>query len=85
MARMDLKTCLGEMGPLDRESFALKCGTSIGHLANVSYGKTCGPALAVAIERESCGQVTRADLRPHDYWLIWPDLKAPADGEAKVA
>ncbi|MCM2569732.1 helix-turn-helix domain-containing protein [Achromobacter xylosoxidans] len=30
-----------------------------------------------AIERATCGSVTRQDLRPDDYWLIWPDLPAP--------
>lgn len=33
---------------------------------------------AVAIERHTQGAVTRAELRPDDYWLIWPDLPAPA-------
>lgn len=31
----------------------------------------------LAIERATQGAVTRADLRPDDYWLIWPDLQAP--------
>lgn len=31
----------------------------------------------LAIERATKGEVTRADLRPDDYWLIWPDLPAP--------
>jgi len=39
----------------------------------------------VAIERATGGQVTRQELRPDDYWLIWPDLPAPAHAEAKVA
>ena len=25
------------------------------------------------------GAVTRQELRPNDYWLIWPDLPAPAE------
>ena len=32
----------------------------------------------VHIERITSGAVTRIDLRPDDYWLIWPDLPAPA-------
>lgn len=32
----------------------------------------------VAIERATAGAVTRADLRPDDYWLYWPDLPAPS-------
>lgn len=35
----------------------------------------------VAIERATHGQVTRKDLRPNDYSLIWPEL---ADSEASV-
>ena len=30
----------------------------------------------VAIELATNGQVTRQDLRPDDYWLIWPELVA---------
>jgi len=35
-----------------------------------------GPAMheqSTAIERATCGQVTRADLRPHDWQQIWPE------------
>lgn len=31
----------------------------------------------LSIERATKGAVKRSDLRPDDYWLIWPDLKAP--------
>jgi DNA-binding transcriptional regulator YdaS (Cro superfamily) len=33
--------------------------------------------LCAAIEKATAGQVTRQELRPEDYWLIWPDLPAP--------
>ena len=29
------------------------------------------------IESATDGEITRQDMRPKDYWLIWPDLKAP--------
>lgn len=29
----------------------------------------------VAIERVTAGEVTRKDLRPHDWHEIWPELK----------
>ena len=29
------------------------------------------------IERATNGAVTRQDLRPDDYWRIWPDLAPP--------
>jgi DNA-binding transcriptional regulator YdaS (Cro superfamily) len=32
----------------------------------------------LAIERVTNGLITRQELRPEDYWLIWPDLEAPA-------
>lgn len=31
----------------------------------------------VSIERVTAGAVTRQELRPDDYWRIWPDLPAP--------
>lgn len=39
----------------------------------------------LAIERATSGAVTRAELRPDDYWLIWPDLPAPAGKEPQAA
>lgn len=33
----------------------------------------------MAIERATNGAVTRQELRPDDYWLIWPDLTAPEE------
>lgn len=33
-----------------------------------------GPAHCVAIERATKGAVTRRDLRPDDWHLIWPEL-----------
>jgi DNA-binding transcriptional regulator YdaS (Cro superfamily) len=34
--------------------------------------------LSVLIEKQSDKQITRQELRPDDYWLIWPDLPTPA-------
>lgn len=36
---------------------------------------------AVAIERATEGAVTRRDLRPDDWHLIWPELSAPAESK----
>jgi len=59
----------------DRATFAIRCDTSLGHLTNVAYGyKPCSPELAVSIERESGGAVTRPELRPEDWRKIWPEL-----------
>lgn len=43
----------------------------------VNGGRRVPAAYCVAIERTTGGEVTRQELRPDDYWLIWPDLKAP--------
>jgi DNA-binding transcriptional regulator YdaS (Cro superfamily) len=67
-------------------SFAKRIGVTRVYLSQIKAGQNGrqpSPALCVAIERESGGAVTRADLRPTDYWLIWPDLPAP--GAAKGA
>jgi len=37
-----------------------------------------GASNCLAIERATEGKVTRQELRPDDYWLIWPDLPHPA-------
>lgn len=71
---VDLKTYLQSLPLAQREKFALKCGTTLGHLTNVMYGyKPCGPELAVAIERESLKKVSRRELRG-DWHRIWPEL-----------
>lgn len=72
---MDLKTYAFKLDDSERDQFAGRCGTSWAHIRNIGYGqKTCGEKLAVAIERETGRQVTRRDLRPNDWWLIWPEL-----------
>lgn len=75
-----LKDYLCKFTRIERGRIAVKCGTTLGHLTNIANGyKPCSPSLALALERESSGAVTRQDLRPNDYWLIWPDLPAPAE------
>jgi DNA-binding transcriptional regulator YdaS (Cro superfamily) len=70
---MELKAFLSPMSPEQREAFADLCGSSAGHLRNICYGKSCAPALAVAIEKLSDGLVTRKELRD-DWRDIWPEL-----------
>lgn len=43
-----------------------------------------------AIELATAGEVTRRDLRPNDWWLIWPELvteefKVPESSPPKEA
>ena len=41
-------------------------------------------ARCLGIERATDGHVTRADLRPTDYWEHWPDLPAPEAAPAEA-
>lgn len=52
----------------ERETFAVACVTSVGHLRNVAYGKPCREKLAISIERESRGLVTIESLCPDADW-----------------
>lgn len=40
-------------------------------------GRIPSPENCLSIEKATKGKVTRQELRPNDFWLIWPDLKAP--------
>lgn len=54
-----------------------RTGTTRGYLRQIAYGhKTSSAEVASAIERETSALVTRKDLRPDDWPLIWPELAA---------
>lgn len=68
---MDLKAYLSTMTLKQRSAFAERCGTTGGHLRNVSYGyRPAAEALAIAIERESLGSVLVEELRPDVDWAV---------------
>lgn len=72
---MDLKTYLSAKTKEEREEFAAKCESTLGHIQNVMYGiRPCAADLAVHIFRESDGLVTRWELRPLDWHKFWPEL-----------
>lgn len=82
---MDLKTYLSSLDVPRRDEVAAACGTTRGHLQNISYGlRTCSAELATALERESKGAVTRRDLRPDDWQAIWPELVASPEPKAEA-
>jgi DNA-binding transcriptional regulator YdaS (Cro superfamily) len=59
-------------------------GCTPSYISQLASGhRKASPALAVWIEAWTSGAVTRADLRPDDYWLIWPDLTAPPESERR--
>jgi DNA-binding transcriptional regulator YdaS (Cro superfamily) len=52
-----------------QESFAERCGTSIGYLRQIAYGhRKCVAELAINIERESKRAVTCEELCPTADW-----------------
>lgn len=72
---MEFKPFFFGLSPAERESFARKCETSVGHLQNVAYGfRPASAELAVLIERNSKKRVTRVDLFPDRFSRIWPEL-----------
>lgn len=66
---MTLKDFFRSMPVSDREAFAERCDTTVGHLRNVAYGlRPCGESLAINIDRESRGEVRCDELRPDVDW-----------------
>lgn len=54
-----------------------RTGTSRGYLRQIAYGnKQASAALAMSLERESSGALSRRSLSPDDWNLIWPELAA---------
>ena len=65
MRRMELRTYINLLSTPDQSAFADRIGSSIGYLRKaISIGQEIGPELAIAIERETNGEVTVAELRP---------------------
>jgi len=62
---MGLHQYLSKFPRDQREEFARRCDTTLGHLNNVMYGyKPCSIELAVAIERESDQEIAAESLCP---------------------
>lgn len=80
---MELKTYLRPMSAAERDKFARRCGTTIGHMTNVAgHHKPCSPKLAAAIEVQSGGEVSRQEMRD-DWREIWLELR-PIKRSAKA-
>lgn len=72
---MELKQFLFAMPTIERQAFAESVGTTAKHLTNVAYGiRPLDEKVCVAIEQHTKKIVTRQDLRPDDWHLIWPEL-----------
>lgn len=65
-----------------RSDLARAIGVNYAYLYQMERGlRAVSPARAVLLERATQGAVTRKDLRPNDWHLIWPELVA-AEQEA---
>lgn len=75
MRRVKLSTYIKRFSSNERAAFALKVGTTVGHLNNVAYEQRVASAaltrqIALCTER----QVAEWELRPNDWFLIWDAL-----------
>lgn len=65
----ELQKFLKAMPPDDRESFATRCGTTLGYLRKaISTGQQLGEKLCVNIDRESGGVISCESLRDDVDW-----------------
>lgn len=77
---MELKEHFTEEGRGAVTRLARQIGAPIPDVYRWAKGERPVPVgRCLAIETATSGAVTRQDLRPDDYWLIWPDLPAPAE------
>lgn len=56
---------------------AARCGITPIYLSQIAArqdGRSASPELCVVIERETDCAVRRWDLRPDDWYRIWPEL-----------
>ena len=68
-----LKTLTSE----EKVEFSEKCGTTTNYLRKaVCINQSLNPIVCSLIETNSEGAVTREELRPDDWYIIWPELKS---------
>lgn len=62
--------------PKDEQDAMMRlAGTTVGYVRKtVSSGKNFGALISVRIESVTEKAVMRWDLRPNDWWQIWPEL-----------
>ncbi len=60
----------------ERQDFLNRSGITVGYLRKAcSVGQRLNCGYCVAIEKATGGAVSRKDLRPDDWHLIWPELE----------
>lgn len=75
---MNLSEYFAQPGSLSVSELRVRAGVpSDAQIRQWQHGysnRRPGPVHCVAIERATAGAVTRRDLRPDDWHLIWPEL-----------
>ena len=72
---MTLTQFLNSLSIERRAELAKRCETSFEYLRQIGYGnRPCSPKIAVCLERESGGLITRKSLFPDDWHKVWPEL-----------
>ena len=80
MQAMELKTYLDNPANMTASALAREIGVAVAQVLQWKHGynnRRPSARHCVSIERATGGIVTRSDLRPDDYWTIWPDLPQP--------
>lgn len=77
-----LKLYLSKLSAEEKEAFASKCGTTINYIRKVLSSESLffGPIIARKMEVNSGGEVSRKNLRPHDWHEHWPELAEKRSG-----
>lgn len=74
---MNLKSYIDKYGRGAANRLADRLQVSKSYLSQMVTGRTpISPARCVKIEDATNGEVSREELRPHDWQDIWPELKA---------
>jgi DNA-binding transcriptional regulator YdaS (Cro superfamily) len=72
---MDLKTYISDSPRGTATKLAEKLDVSTSYLSQMASGDApISPQRAVEIENETEGKVTRKDLFPNNWHLVWPEL-----------
>ena len=67
------------------KKLAAEIGINPSFLSQMAGGdRAVSPEYAVSIELATNGAVTRKDLRPNDFWKIWPDLSKESPAKEGV-
>lgn len=79
MRCMKLSEYLNQLERGGKSAFAKKIGAYASDLSDWSSGERPIPIrFCPAIERETCGAVSRIELRPDDWETYWPELAQKA-------